>query len=571
MTREDILETFTGIVGKRHVITGQKQTERFRTGFRSGQGMALCIVKPGSLLELWKVVQACAKADVIIIMQAANTGLTEGSTPKGSYDRDVVVLNSGRIKGLQLLQEGRQVISLPGDTLFELEKLLRPVNRLPHSVIGSSSIGASILGGVCNNSGGALCERGPSYTELALFAQISEDGEARLVNHLGLDLGETPEEILTRLEAGQYDKNTPTPENRKACDTDYEQILRDVEAPTPSRYNNDPRCLYEVSGCAGKVVVFAVRLDTFPTNEEEQVFYIGTNNPNDLTELRRRILTDFETLPVSAEYLHRDCFDIAAVYGKDTLVMIDKMGTDRLPSIFALKGAIDARLNKFKLTRGLTDKFMQVLSRLWPQHLPKFLRDYRDRYEHHLILKMHDGGIAEAAALLPRILEDSDADFVTCTPREAKIAGLHRFAAAGAAVRYGHVHADDVEDILALDIALRRDDPNWLEVLPKELSDQCVAKIYYGHLMCHVFHQDYIVKKGCDPKALKAAMLKILDQRGAEYPAEHNVGHLYTAKPALAAHYRALDPTNSLNPGIGKMSRPKNYGMDPMPLQTAAE
>jgi D-lactate dehydrogenase len=54
---------------------------------------------------------------------------------------------------------------------------------------------------------------------------------------------------------------------------------------------------------------------------------------------------------------------------------------------------------------------------------------------------------------------------------------------------------------------------------------------------------------------LKAAMLALLDQRGAEYPAEHNVGHIYKAKPALAAHYEALDPTNSFNPGIGKTSR----------------
>ena len=29
-------------------------------------------------------------------------------------------------------------------------------------------------------------------------------------------------------------------------------------------------------------------------------------------------------------------------------------------------------------------------------------------------------------------------------------------------------------------------------------------------------------------------MWKLLDARRAEYPAEHNVGHLYIAKPALA-------------------------------------
>lgn len=48
--------------------------------------------------------------------------------------------------------------------------------------------------------------------------------------------------------------------------------------------------------------------------------------------------------------------------------------------------------------------------------------------------------------------------------------------------------------------------------------------------------------------ALKEEMLEILNTRGAEYPAEHNVGHLYKAKPQLKAFYKATDPTNTLNP-----------------------
>ena len=63
------------------------------------------------------------------------------------------------------------------------------------------------------------------------------------------------------------------------------------------------------------------------------------------------------------------------------------------------------------------------------------------------------------------------------------------------------------------------------------------------------------MKKGHDPIALEHQMWTLLDQRGAEYPAEHNVGHLYNAKPQLAAFYRELDPTNTLNPGIGQTSK----------------
>ena len=52
-------------------------------------------------------------------------------------------------------------------------------------------------------------------------------------------------------------------------------------------------------------------------------------------------------------------------------------------------------------------------------------------------------------------------------------------------------------------------------------------------------------------------MLEILNRRGAEYPAEHNVGHLYHAKADLQAFYRTADPTNSFNPGIGKPANVK--------------
>ena len=179
------------------------------------------MVQPGSLLEQWQVLQACVAADKIVILQAANTGLTEGLHPQGQYDRDVVLINTRRMDRLHSLDGGRQVLALPGATLFALEKMLKPLGRQPHSVIGSSCIGASVMGGVCNNSGGSLVERGPSYTELSLYARINEDGQIELVNHLGIRLGETPEEILTRLEAGDFDAADFEATNSKASDTDY--------------------------------------------------------------------------------------------------------------------------------------------------------------------------------------------------------------------------------------------------------------------------------------------------------------------------------------------------------------
>jgi len=557
----DFINELTRLVGSAHLLTDAAKTARYRKGFRSGQGDALAVVFPGTLLELWRVLSACVAADKIILMQAANTGLTEGSTPNGNdYDRDIVIISTLRLDKLHLLDKGEQVLAYPGTTLYSLEKALKPLGREPHSVIGSSCIGASVIGGICNNSGGSLVQRGPAYTEMSLFARIDEQGKLTLVNHLGIDLGVTPEQILSKLDDDRVKDSDVLHDGRHAHDHDYITRVREIDADTPARYNADPDRLFESSGCAGKLAVFAVRLDTFPAEKRQQVFYIGTNQPEVLTTIRRHILGEFTHLPVAGEYMHRDIYDIAERYGKDTFLMIDKLGTDKMPFFFTMKGRTDAMLEKVSLFKPhFTDRFMQKIGNAFPAHLPPRMKSWRDKYEHHLLLKMAGDGIAEAQSWLAEFFKTAEGDFFACTPEEGSKAFLHRFAAAGAAIRYQAVHADEVEDILALDIALRRNDTEWFETLPPEIDSQLVHKLYYGHFMCYVFHQDYIVKKGVDAHALKAQMLELLRARGAQYPAEHNVGHIYEAPAALKQFYRENDPTNSMNPGIGKTTKHKNW------------
>ncbi|ELX8380377.1 D-lactate dehydrogenase [Providencia vermicola] len=559
-----LLLTLKNIVGKKNILTEPHKTERYRKGFRSGFGDAIAVVFPTTLLEQWYVFKACVEADKIVIMQAANTGLTEGSTPSGyDYDRDIVIISTLKLNQIQVLPEFNQVVAMPGSTLYDLEKLLKPLGREPHSLIGSSCIGASVVGGICNSSGGSLVRRGPAYTELALYARVNEEGNVELINHLGIHLGETPEEILTNLQNRRYRTEDIELSEKLASDHEYAERVRDVDADTPSRFNADERRLFEASGCAGKLAVFAVRLDTFPADTSTQVFYIGSNNPDVLEDIRRHILSEFKNLPVAGEYMHRGCFDIAEVYGKDTFLMIDKFGTDKMPLFFTIKGRIDAVLNKVPLLpSNLVDRTMQALSKLWPSHLPPRMKQFRDKYEHHLMLKMAGDGIEEAKVWLKSFFATADGDYFECTAEEGAKAFLHRFAAAGSAVRYHAVHNKDVEDVLPLDIALRRNDRDWFEKLPPEIEKLLVHKLYCGHFMCHVMHQDYVLKKGVDPKELKEKMLALLDERGAQYPAEHNVGHLYKAQPQLKSFYKQADPTNTMNPGLGKTTKRKHWEGD---------
>jgi len=556
-----LLDDLRQFVGKQHVLTDPVATRRFRTGFRFGEGNALAVVRPGTLVEQWKVLEACIAANVIVITQASNTGLTGGSTPDGNdYDRDVVIVSTTRMKKVHVIDEGRQVVCLPGATLDQLEKTLKPLGREPHSVIGSSCIGASVFGGVCNNSGGALVRRGPAYTEMAVFAQVDAAGKLKLVNHLGVELGSAPADILDRLERRAFTDADIRHDAGAASDHNYANHVREIDADTPARFNADPQRLYEASGSAGKLMVFAVRLDTFPVEKNAKVFYIGTNAPDELTEIRRHALHTFTHLPISGEYLHRDAFDIAEKYGKDTFLAINYLGTSRLPALFALKSHFDALFNRLGFFPShFTDRVLQAASRLFPGHLPHRMKAFRDQYEHHLMLKVSAESVDETRAFLAEFFSKASGGYFECTDDEGNKAFLHRFAAAGAAVRYRAVHTKEVEDIVALDIALRRNDRDWVETLPADIEETIAIKLYYGHFLCHVFHQDYIVKKGHDCLAVEHKMWTLLDRRGAEYPAEHNVGHLYHAKPALAAFYQKLDPCNCFNPGIGQTSRFAKY------------
>lgn len=555
MSTKNLIPTLESIVGSKNVLIKESKTAYYRSGFRSGFGGAKAVVFPESLLEQWQVLQVCVENNCAIIMQATKTGLTEGSCPSGfDYDREVVIINITRIKKIILLDGGKQVLAFPGSTLHELEQELKTVNRAPHSVIGSTTIGATIVGGIANNAGGALCKRGSSFTQLSLFAQVDEEGKLQLINHLGIkNLGETPEEIFSKLEAGEIPVEDLEDMDKPASDRDYQHRIRDLNAKMPNRYNADPKRLFDVSGSAGKVAAFAVRVDTYPVPARKQVFFLGSNNPQDFVTLRQHILKKFKELPEMCEYMNRGIFNTAERYGKDVFLSIKHIGTKRLPRAYAFKSSVEYVLNKVPfLPKFIPDMFLYYLSRLFPQHLPERLLEYRDKFEYYLLLVMSDEGIDEARDYLADVWGKIEGvEYFECTEQEQEAALLHRFAAAGAAIRYQNLHQKTTEEVLALDIALLGNDPDWVEELPPEIAEHVDLALYYGHFMCHVFYHDYIFKKGTDLKAVKAKLLEKLDAKGAKYPAEHNVGHLYHADDNLRKFYKELDPTNTFNPGIG--------------------
>ena len=160
--------------------------------------------------------------------------------------------------------------------------------------------------------------------------------------------------------------------NKKlGSDDKYPDIVKDINSDTPSRFNSDPRLLNSVSGNAGKTAVFAVRVDTYPAAHSKQVYYLGTNDVNVFWKMRREILSNFKNLPDLGDYLHRDCYDAAKKYSKDTFLVIERLGTKFLPTLFELKRNVDIIAGQFRfLPENFSDRMMQFLSYLWPNHLP---------------------------------------------------------------------------------------------------------------------------------------------------------------------------------------------------------
>lgn len=504
------------------------------------------MVRPGSLVELWRAADLCARRGAIIILQAANTGLTGGSTPEGDYDRSVVVISTERLGGVHPLGDGAEAICLAGCTLTALEAAIAPFGRSPHSVIGSSCIGASVIGGICNNSGGALVERGPAYTEQALFARIGADGALEMVDRLGVALGREPEAMLRELEHGDF---LALP-NAPGGDRTYAEHVRCVTEPTPARYNADPRGLRDASGSGGKVIVFAVRVPTFPAPKREQTFIVATDSADALAHLRRALLDPAVPLPKLCEYLHRDATRLALSHGNDVCVMLRLFGAAAMPRVLWLQKRLAATIGKRP-----TDRLGQLLSRLAPHPLPWRLRSLFEQHEHVLVVTAADAAIAPVAAVLAAA---SDVTVHAATPAEAAAALRVRFAVAGAGVRFRDL-TGGASDLASLDIALPRNARDFRLELPAELAAQVSLRADYGHFLCHVFHHDFVLAPGVAREAFEAEVKALVEARGGQMPAEHNFGHLYEAPPHVAAFYRALDPTNSLNPGIGRTSKQRDW------------
>src|SRR5690625_5853927 len=82
----EAVEAFTEIMGRGHVLTSARATAPYTTGDRFGAGEVLGVLRPGSLVEMWRAVQVCFDHDLIVMIHAAITGLPGGFGSRAQTD-----------------------------------------------------------------------------------------------------------------------------------------------------------------------------------------------------------------------------------------------------------------------------------------------------------------------------------------------------------------------------------------------------------------------------------------------------------------------------------------------------
>ncbi len=121
-----------------------------------------------------------------------------------------------------------------------------------------------------------------------------------------------------------------------------------------------------------------------------------------------------------ANIFHRVAYDIGAEYGKDTFMFMRKIRNSQSTAAFAMKDKVDGYLEKIGM-KGLSDKVLQMLSKFLPSHLPKRMNEFRDLYEHHLVLRIENQDVEQVQQFLQHYFSSHNTgNYFHCTEEEGR-------------------------------------------------------------------------------------------------------------------------------------------------------
>jgi D-lactate dehydrogenase len=580
------------IVGAENVIDGQAKTlasRNFLTGARmSGSGKALCIVTPRHLHEVPDCVKLIVDANCAVLPQGQNTGLTGGSVPHTHDDckRPTVVLSLKFLDRLFPIDNGDRVVCLAGVGLASLQQFLNKnfPDRESHSVLGSTFLNPTTAAGVAFGSGGTQCRKGPAYTERALYLKVSQnkwkENVVEVVDTLGVktfEEKEMQEDRKRKMDSVAYRIDTWSRYIHEGLEKDMRYTIKGVKAPASDKDYVERLCRHdsEVSRCnsdtrgpdlnrsEGKVIILATVHDTFQKPKKTKTFWLGFDSLETALAFRREVCLDNpKDLPISAEYMDRDAYDVTDRSGRVLASTIKAVGTGSLVvrKLWNYKMWIEAM--PFSGAPLIVDKFLHAVNPIIPSVLPKKVREIGLKMDHHVSMTVGDYGDGNMDRILDRLQkfaakhgEDKLIIHECESPREVMGLTAFRFAAAPAFRTW--CVGEGVQGF-SVDYALPK--KGGAEPPLDENAAKPLKRMRYSHFGCNVVHEDLAYGLGVDIDKAKHELKDVVENTcGGKLPAEHGHGTEYKAPPATQERWKKMDPLNALNPGIGGLSEKYCY------------
>ena len=182
-----LIAELAAICGPEHVLTDPDVTTGYATDWtRRFRGHARCVIRPGHVDEVARVLPACGRHGAPVVPQGGNTGLVGGGVPASE---NAVVLSARRLRRLDPVDTlSGQVTAGAGVTIAEVRA---------HAARDSATVGGTIA----TNAGGIQTIRyGPTRGQLLGLEAVLADGS--VISRLGgIQAGNTGYD-LTQLIAG---------------------------------------------------------------------------------------------------------------------------------------------------------------------------------------------------------------------------------------------------------------------------------------------------------------------------------------------------------------------------------
>lgn len=325
-----------------------------------------------------------------------------------------------------------------------------------------------------------------------------------------------------------------------------------------SRYNAD-LAGEDCNRSEGKVFILATIHDTFPMPQKSKMVWVSCKDFATANLVKRKVaLASPKYLPKQFEYIARDQFDCIDQAGRGIIKLIEIVGMSNLGALWNFKLKFESLPLPF--VNIIADKFLWYLNPLIPESLPKPLMEQGRKFDHHLIVEMTEFGNGELKHLEEQLQKQLDAhpDDMTCyvcqNAFEHSRVMLFRFAVQPSIQT---MTVGKGQQGIIIDYAMPKNFDRILELPEKDMGIE--MRCLCSHFGCNVFHESLMISKDVDVKKAKKQIKQFIEKAGGKLPAEHGHGTEYEAPISTQERWKKMDPTNSMNPGVGQSSCLKGY------------